>query len=206
MKAADRYHPTDERLIALYFGDDEANAEERKAVRQHLHGCEACTWRYTELTAPLERLRQDAASEADEVFTPARLEQQRAAIQRRLEDGSRSAVVVPFPAARPRPGKVHRPMMRWVAAAAAAGLIVGVSAGRLLDLRDARPRPVTSSAQATSRPAPAVSDSPRVVEAALESEDFFSEIDYAVRRLHSSELGALDALTPHPRDAVVAMR
>jgi anti-sigma factor RsiW len=209
VNASPRHHPTDERLIALYFGDEEASAEERKAVRQHLHGCEACTWRYTELTAPLERLRQDAASEADEVFTPARLEAQRAAIHRRLEEGQKAARVVAFPAARPavRPGS-HRPLVRWVAAAAAAGLIVGVSAGRFLDLRDTRQRPAApvASAPSSARPAPPVPVGPVVVDVANDDADFLWEIDFAVRRLHSTELGALDALTPHPRDAVMAMR
>jgi hypothetical protein len=209
VKAAHRQHPIDERLIALYFGDEEASAEERKAVRQHLHGCEACTWRYTELTAPLERLRQDAASEADEVFTTDRLETQRAAIRRRLDDGARSARVVPFPATRPSTRPVsHRPLMRWIAAAAAAGLIVGVSAGRFLDLRDGRQRPSTTAAAApaTARPAPVATDGPVVMDAAFEDAYFLSQIDFAVRRLHSTELGALDELTPHPRDAVMAMR
>jgi anti-sigma factor RsiW len=206
VKAAHRQHPTDERLIALYFGDEEANTDERKAVRQHLHGCEACTWRYTELTAPLQRLREDAASEADEVFTASRLEAQRAAIRRRLEDGSRAARVVPFPSARPatRPG--HRPVIRWVAAAAAAGLIVGVSAGRLLDFRGSRQaaNPAVSASNA-SRPAPVATQGPRIVEASVDW-DLMSEIDVAARRLRSAELGALDELTPHPRDAVVALR
>ncbi len=208
MKAAHRHHPTDERLIALYFGDEEANAEERKAVRQHLHGCEACTWRYTELTAPLQRLREDAASEADEVFTASRLEAQRADIRRRLEDGSRAARVVPFPSARPATRLVHRSIIRWVAAAAAAGLIVGVSAGRLFDLRGVRqpaPAPVASAARA-SRLVPAVTDSPRIIDTSLDHEDFLLEIDNAIRQLRVSELTALDALTPHPREAVMTMR
>jgi len=208
VKAAHRHHPTDERLIALYFGDEEANAEERKAVRQHLHGCESCTWRYTELTAPLQKLREDAASEADEVFTASRLEAQRAAISRRLEDGSRAARVVPFPSARPATRPVHRSIIRWAAAAAAAGLIVGVSAGRFLDLRGVRqptPAPVASAAGA-SRLAPAVTDSPRIIDASLDHEDFLSEIDNAIHQLRVSELTALDALTPHPREAVMTMR
>jgi hypothetical protein len=71
VKPTDRHHPADERLIALYFGGTDQAPEEERAVRQHVHGCETCTWRYTELTAPLERLRADAASEADEIFTSA---------------------------------------------------------------------------------------------------------------------------------------
>jgi len=209
VKAAHRHHPTDERLIALYFGDEEANAEERKAVRLHLHGCEACTWRYTELTAPLQRLREDAASEADEVFTASRLDAQRAAIRRRLEDGSKAARVVPFPSARPATRPVsHRPLVRWIAAAAAAGLIIGVSAGRLLDLRGVRqpaPAPIAAAAS-PNRPAPPVTDGPRVVDASFSHEDFLSEIDNAIHQSRVSELTALDALTPHPREAVMTMR
>ena len=210
MKAADRHHPADERLIALYFGDEGASAEERKGVLQHLHGCEACTWRYTELTAPLQQLRQDAASEADEVFTPRRLEEQRVSIRRRLEEGARASRILPFPAARPAVSPSgRRPIVRWVAAAAAAGLIVGVSAGRFLDLRRLPHVGTTASSQArsTTRPLAIVTDSPAPSDAgAYEQVDFLSEIDLALRHQRISELQALEALTPHPREAVLALK
>jgi len=136
VKPTERNHPADDRLIALYFEDSESTADEDRSVRQHVHGCETCTWRYAELTAPLGRLRADAASEADEMFTASRLDAQRTAIRERLEQGARASRVIPFPAGRPTLDRtvIARPMFRWVAAAAAAGLLVGVSAGRFLRL------------------------------------------------------------------------
>ena len=140
MNRLDRQHPTDERLLELYFEEGSAREEEGAADRQHLHGCEACTWRYTALAAPLQQLRQDASSEADEVFTPGRLAAQRAAIRHRLEAGTGSPRVVAFPGAQPaRRRVVHRPAARWMAAAAAAGLLIGVTAGRLVHFGDRVP-------------------------------------------------------------------
>ena len=159
----DHFHPADDRLIAVYFGDEEASEADRRAVRQHMLGCETCTWRYTELTAPLERLRRDAASEADEVFTPARLDAQCARILDRLEDRAHASRVVPFPSASARLGQpiIHRPFVRWVAAAAAAGLLVGVLAGRMLEFGRFRTVPTAPAAQT----AQARSATPRLVAA-----------------------------------------
>jgi hypothetical protein len=203
----DRHHPADERLIALYFGDTEAGAEGERAVRQHVHGCETCTWRYTELTAPLERLRVDAASEADELFTPARLEAQRAAIHERLELGARASRVIPFPASRPTLDRavIARPMFRWVAGAAAAGLLVGVSAGRFMTTGRNVPTPVVSATTASARPGP-VTPRPATYQADSSAGDeaFLVEVEAAVTRQRIAALSALDDLTPHAREAVMA--
>lgn len=207
MKPTDRHHPADERLIALYFGDADEAAEEERAVRQHVHGCETCTWRYTELTAPLERLRADAASEADETFTPARLDAQRAAIRERLELGARASRVIKFPASRPTMDRavIARPMFRWVAAAAAAGLLVGVSAGRFLTTNGQAPEPARSvvgmaAAPTVQRPAVYQPDSAST----SGDEAFLVEVEAAVTRQRIAALSALDDLTPHAREAVLA--
>lgn len=204
----DRFHSADDRLIALYFGDGEANAEERRAVRQHLHGCETCTWRYTELTAPLERLRQDAASEADEVFTPSRLDAQRARILDTLAETAHASRVIPFPAGTTRLDRsvVRRPIARWVAAAAAAGLLVGVMAGRLLDTGigpSVSPVPVVRSAKATVATPILISDSPKPTLTGERDEAMLSEIDQAVYNQRIAALSALDQLTPHIRQETV---
>jgi hypothetical protein len=200
----DRSHPADDRLIALYFGDEAASADNRRIVRQHLHGCEACTWRYTELTAPLERLRQDAASEADEVFTSARLSQQRAAVLARLEGAAVEQKVLPFPSATARTNRslVRRPLFRWVAAAAAAGLLVGVMAGRLFDFGVSNitaPAPVARAARPVLPPiADTVSDSPSA-EVFEGDELALIELDQAVHTQRIAALSALDQITPTMR-------
>jgi hypothetical protein len=200
----DRSHPADDRLIALYFGDEAASADDRRTVRQHLHGCETCTWRYTELTAPLERLRQDAASEADEVFTSARLGQQRTAILARLEGAAVEQKVIPFPSATVRMNRslIRRPLVRWVAVAAAAGLFIGVVAGRLVDFgtsRIATPPPVARAARPVLPPvANTVTDSPSA-EVFEGDELALIELDQAVHTQRIAALSALDQITPTMR-------
>jgi anti-sigma factor RsiW len=207
----ERFHPADDQLIAMYFGDEGASGEARRAVRQHLHGCEACTWRYTELTAPLERLRQDAASEADEVFTPTRLDRQLSGILGRLEGAAAEKRVIQFPSSSGRLDRsvMRRPLSRWVAAAAAAGLLIGVLAGRVLEFGSARlgstPAPIARAARTViSAPAEALSDSGLAT--AFEGDEIaLSEIDQAVHTQQIAALSALDELTPHIRpEAVIA--
>jgi anti-sigma factor RsiW len=207
----DHFHPADDRLIALYFGDEEAGAEERRSVRQHLHGCETCTWRYTELTAPLERLRQDAGGEADEVFTPARLDAQRTAILDRITQAVPASRVIPFPAASARLDRsiVRRPIARWIAAAAAAGILVGIMAGRLLETgatRSVAAPPATHTVMAARPGAEVLSDSPTPMAGSERDEAVMSEIDQAVFSHRITALSALDELTPHVRQEAVLAR
>jgi anti-sigma factor RsiW len=207
----DRFHPADDRLIAVYFGDEEASEGDRRSVRQHLHGCETCTWRYTELTAPLERLRRDAASEADEVFTPARLDAQRTKIMDRLEKRAQVSHVVPFPSASTLLGRpvIRRPIMRWVAVSAAAGLLVGVMAGRMLEfgrIRTAATAPVAAGAQAGRvAPRPVIA-SPMDTSSIEADEAMITEIELAARSQRISALAVLDEMTPHLRQDAVLVR
>ena len=204
----DRFHPADDRLIAMYFGDEGASADDRRAVRQHLHGCETCTWRYTELTAPLERLRQDAAGEADEVFTSARLDAQRAKILDRLDPSADASRVIPFPsvAARAERSAIRRPLARWVAAAAAAGILIGVTGGQLF--QGGVRRTVTAPPARTiisALPASAVvTDSPTL--AADSEEAVMNEIEQAVFGHRITALSAIDEMTPRVRQEAVLVR
>ncbi len=207
----DRFHPADDRLIAVYFGDEEARDDDRRSVRQHLHGCETCTWRYTELTAPLERLRRDAASEADEVFTHARLDAQSAKILDRLEDRAQASRVVPFPSVSTRLGRpvIHRPAMRWVAAAAAAGLLVGVMAGRMLELDKFRTSQTAAATRATQagRVVPRLTSAGPVATDSVESDEaMITEIELAARSQRIPALAVLDQMTPHLRPDAVLVR
>jgi len=217
VKPRDCQHPTDERLLELYF-EEGAVREDAKtgSDRQHLHGCEACTWRYTALTAPLQRLRQDASSEADEVFTPGRLAAQRAAIRHRLEPGAAgSPRVVAFPGAQPaRQRLVRRPAARWMAAAAAAGLLVGVTVGRMAHVGDnvptVTPTRMVSTAEpprlASERVTPSISALPGPAEPGVVEMNVLYGVDTAISRPHVAELSALDELTPHPREVLMALR
>jgi anti-sigma factor RsiW len=206
----DHFHPADDRLIALYFGDEGASADERRAVRQHLHGCETCTWRYTELTAPLERLRQDAAGEADEVFTPARLDAQRAKILARLDPSADTSRVIPFPSAvaRAEQSAIRRPLVRWVAAAAAAGVLIGITGGQLFQggVRRTVTAPPARTVIAALPTSAVVTDSPVATAVDANEEAVMNEIEQAVFGHRITALSALDEMTPHVRPEAVLAR
>ena len=206
----DHFHPAEDRLIALYFGDEGASADDRRAVRQHLHGCETCTWRYTELTAPLERLRQDAAGEADEVFTPARLAEQRARILDRLDPSADVSRVIPFPSAATRAERatVRRPLARWLAAAAAAGVLLGVTGVQLIQSGGHRTvtAPPARTVLAALPTSAIVADSPITTAVDANDEAVMDEIEEAVFGHRITALSALDEMTPHVRQEAVLAR
>jgi hypothetical protein len=181
-------------------------------VAEHLIDCHECGTRYAELTEFMERLSTDAATEADTVFSPERLRAQRTHISRRLEHVGHPARVITFPG---RTGSVHpfgssapRPVRRWVAAAAAAGLFVGVGTGLFLDRETARGygrRPIVGSARQTVLTAPdgRIGGSPIEFvrpEPSESDEAFLSELELAGERPRIRELTAVDALTPHVRE------
>ena len=118
-------------------------------------------------------------------------------IARRLEALERPARVIVFPTPRGRPATVTSSgPQRWIAAAAAAGLIVGLGAGELLDLQrlDAR-RGTRASPAAGARCRRASGVQP----IALSSDDsFLYDSEAAAPRVEA--LQALDALTPRVRD------
>lgn len=214
MKPSSRQHPTDERLIDTYFAraGDRGDNELVEAASEHVRACEACARRVAELTASLEDLRQDAITEADAYFTPDRLTAQHERVMRRLDGAEHPARVIPFPQfpARMRPSGARHPLYRWVAVAAAAGLLLGVAAGRLLYQQGKQ----TSSSASVSPVPPSVqmratqpdSGGPagaRDLPAGNQSRDeaFLQELEDALTQQRIAELQALDALTPHVREA-----
>lgn len=213
MKPPDRQHMTDERLIDTYFARV-GNRSERGAVQaecEHVLTCEVCARRYENLTASLEQLRQDADADADAYFTADRLAAQRNHILRHLEGAEHPARVIPFPHAtsKPRVARVHAPLFRWVAAAAAAGLMIGVSAGRLLYVRPGTsPRAAASVQARASQPALRATgaDYSRLALGGNVDEAFLSEVESAVSQQRIAALQALDAMTPRVQDAVARLK
>jgi hypothetical protein len=80
----------------------------------------------------LHEIAQAAAEDADAAFPAERLAQQQRRILDRVDTEPRPARVIAFPAARTHDTSTSRirPATRWIAAAAMAGLVVGVVAGR----------------------------------------------------------------------------
>ena len=168
----------------------------------HLDGCLACRARFADFSAWLESTRADAITQADESFSAERLAAQQVQIFRRLEAAGRPARVIAFPRfAQPLTSRTSH-VSRWIAAAAAAGLIVGVGVGQMMDLRHSLVAPNASAVRARVANAPgAAGRDPRVqTVSAIGDETFLSELDASLSRTAVPELRALDAFTPRAGD------
>jgi hypothetical protein len=215
VKPAELDHPADDRLIDVYFAQSDVEEATAlvEAARRHLESCPSCARRYELISGPLERLREQAVSAADAIFTNERLKVQREHILHRLEAAEHPARVIPFPLA-PSGRQVSagvRIMRRWVAAAAAAGLLVGLGLGRLAT--PVAPQAPRASLMAANRPTqaqPAMRPAPGSSGSAIgdyaTDEAFLSAIDAAVnRRTSIAELQAIDAMTPHAREVTASL-
>ncbi len=172
------------------------------AADAHLGACGACQARYDALTDWLDGLRADAVDEADALFPPDRLAAQQAQIFRRLEALERPARVIAFPRFSQPTAVVRRGPQRWIAAAAAAGLIVGLGAGELLDFHrsvsttaathPAVEAPIAQSARGGIQPVSFTFD-----------DSLLYDNEAAITAPRVEALQALDALTPRVRDVDV---
>jgi hypothetical protein len=168
----------------------------------HLAGCGQCRSEYDAL-AEVVLAARDAAAEADGHFPAERLAAQQAQILRRLENAERPARVLPFPpSTRPFPG-VRTGARRWIAAAAAAGLLTGIVAGRTFDFGSSwssatltQPEAEKIAHQRSQKPVLTSGTS-----ATLNDERLLGEIEAALVEPRVDELRALDALTPRIREA-----
>ena len=179
--------------VALHVAESDRPAED------HLRRCGDCRTRYAAFAGWLDGVRADAHAEADELLGRERLTAQQTQIFRRLESLENPGRVITFPrfarplAAQPSGGR------RWIAAAAAVGLITGVGLGRLVEF-PAGPglfvqRPISRAVtpvvdtRAAVQPISQISD-----ETFLEPEGTSSQV-----RVPES-LQYLNAVTPSARD------
>lgn len=205
-------HLHDDRLFDCYLAERGGESADLPAS-EHLLECEHCAARYAELAAFMDTLRTEAEAEADSVFTPDRLWQQQQQIMQTVEHVGRAARVLSFPGrvGRRMAGVTTRVAPRWLAAAAAAGLFVGVAVGGMffdsgLGVRPAETMMARGKTPRVTQPPPVRVTSPAsVVEpdpAAADRDDdkFLSELENALQHPRSRELMPYDALTPHVRD------
>ena len=176
------------------------------AVDPHLASCGECRVRYDAFAAWMEEIRLDALLEADEIFTPERLAAQQAVISRRLEVAERPARVIAFPKFPSGANGKSAPVRRWVAAAAAAGLLVGLGIGQMMDLRhfgDRRIFPVARTVQQ-----PRVDATARAVVPAgtsVNEEILLLELEAAATPQYEA-LRAFETLTPRAADFLKSSR
>lgn len=183
-----------------------ATAEgEPVAAHPHLQACAECRLRFASFSRWLQDLRVDALTEAEEAIPAERLAAQQAQILRRLEAAERPARVIAFPK---HPVEPRRPVSarRWIAGAAAAGLLAGLGLGQMLDLRPVSSEPSLFSADrmADSRGA---SDGGSIVPAlaTITDEDHLAELEAASIPRYEA-LRAYDTFTPRAADFVTSSR
>jgi hypothetical protein len=186
-------HLDDAALAAIWT---DAAAGGAQPSHPHLQACAGCRSRFASFASWMTELRVDAASEVDELFPPERLASQHAQIFRRLEASERPARVIAFP-------KFAQPLTsrsssgsRWIAAAAAAGLIVGVGVGQMMDIRHSLGGPVAPVRQARLDNQRLSNAEVRTVSTNGREEAFLSEVDVTLSRPALPELRALDEFTP----------
>lgn len=200
-------HLPEERLFDSYLA---TRAGERldPPVAEHLGDCEACAARYDDLSRFMDRLREEGTADADTVFTADRLLAQRRSIADRLLHAAHPARIIRFPGRR-SVDFVRRSMTtstghgssRWVAAAAAAGLFIGVAVGASYNF-NGRPRAPQSFAPQIAAPLlNGAAGRGDIKPSPSGDEAFLSDLEIALERPHTRELLAFDAFTPHARDA-----
>jgi anti-sigma factor RsiW len=198
-------HLQEERLFERYLAEWGGEPID-PPVAEHLADCQACAARYADLARFMDALRADSEAESDAIFTPERLRSQQQQIARRLDHVGRPARVLRFPGQLVRrtiTASTSRSGSRWIAAAAAAGLFVGVALGASYEWESRARRPDQTLARENplraTRMMPVSARSSGSSDVAAD-DAFFSELEMALDRPHTRELLAYDALTPHVRE------
>jgi hypothetical protein len=193
------HHLPEARLLDCYLNERDGTAVDPR-VAEHLTDCELCGARYADLTRFMDTLRSDNEIEAEAAFTPERLRLQRERIARRLEYVHRAGRVITFPsrfARRSITVSTARVAHRWTAAAAAAGLFVGVALGAAYQWNGAGLKRVGRDGIGTGQ-TPVLT---RVTSPQAGADDaFMLELEVAIDRPRTRELIAIDALTPRFRE------
>src|SRR5207249_5930820 len=200
------HHLQEERLFECYLAERGGEPIDPPAA-EHLSDCVECSVRYTDLVRFMDGLRSEANAQTDQVFTPDRLRAQQQQILRRIERVRRAARILDFPglAARRMSASGAHGVTRWVYAAAAAGLVIGVGLGVVYESewaalqggrRTAALHQISGArSRLTPRSAVAVTSTPDTVDDA-----FLSDLEVALERPHTRSLQPFDALTPHARE------
>ncbi len=196
-----RRHPDDERLLAGYVAERTGDLVD-PPVAEHLAECADCRHRYDGFAGFMDELRVDADASVDALYSAERLKSQRSSIARRIAHLGHAARVITFPGRANEvvtPGPARRRSSRWIAAAAVAGLLVGILLGMFSRINDATP-PVDV---AVSGPA---ADEPLTVRTPMDDDTFLRELELASIRQRARAISPLDAFTPTVREVNAQVR
>ncbi len=166
----------------------------------HLDRCDICAERAMDMSRWLEDVRDMGAAEADAVFPEERLAAQRSQVLQRLESLDRPAKVISFPARAVRPSDAadrRRVSPGWLAAAAAAGLALGIVSIELSHTFETGPAPTTQVADGATNGQP--SGLGTVIDASILEDDPYS-------RTQLGSLEFMDEMTPRLIDVVAINR
>ena len=190
--------------LARVNGDalDSTDQTQPSAEAAHLAACPRCADALDTRVAEIAASRESVDALVDETFTDAALDEQRRAILEQLAMRRDNGRVLAFPPRQPSAARRDRPAFRWLAAAAAAGLFVGMLAGQ-------RIHPLVGSTlfgpghETAARfgnrvqawtPEPVATTDPRLV--STHDELFLSEMETTLNNRGALQLRALDDLTP----------
>lgn len=203
-------HLSDAALAELWTASacpepDRGAAGGDSASARHLETCADCRARHAAFTGWMDGLREEAIAEADAAFPADRLAAQQAQVLKRLEAMERPVRVIAFPKfAQPVAG---RPSLayRWVAVAAAAGLVIGVAIGQWMDFAPRfQPQAIrTPDLVVTASPAARQDDVTLQSASArtMSDEALLSEIEASLNTTPLVDpLRAIDTITPRSRD------
>jgi len=181
-------HLSDDQLAEVCLHSAPAEAEQ-----QHLQCCGLCEGRRADLARLLVEVTDVARADADAAFSHERLGRQQSRILGRILQAIPHGRVISFPSGHghtPGPLRGH-PERRWIAGAAAAGLVIGLLGGHFAQHR---PTVETSSSSQASQPLAAASLQAGIP--ALSEEEFLNRLDLAVDGAGGSALRPLHELTP----------
>jgi anti-sigma factor RsiW len=204
-------HLPEDGLFECYLAEHCGESLEPPAA-EHLTDCAECRARYGDLRRFMDALRTEADSELDEIFPAERQRAQQQQIARRVEHLGHHARVISFPGrqpGQPAPITSSRVAHHWLGVAAAAGLVIGVGLGTAYySQAPGREQQTVASQSIAAVELPAPVAGPELVPDLVSSinEQFLSELELALERPHTSELVALDELTPHVREVRVKLR
>jgi hypothetical protein len=118
-------HLTEDQCIALTLDD--------QALPSDAALCSVCAARHQQISDTLLEVTGMTEELTDAAFPPEKLARQRTRILQRIEHFGRQARILAFPVRHVRRPSILQPpsVRRWVAGAAAAGLIIGMLAGHM---------------------------------------------------------------------------
>jgi len=189
-----RHHLTDTEILALHF-----DRRQDGDAHEHVASCSTCQARGHAVAELLHEVTSATASESDALFSDDQLARQHARIMGRVAQECRSARIISFPAAPQTPVRPVRGGTRWVAAAVAAGVILGIVGEHVTEriARGGRP------ARAFAVPAVQVVGDTGVAVRAVSvgsDDDFYGQVELAFGSAAPAALRPLDVLTPRVTD------